>query len=185
MCTFDGFLLWVRIAYACPTIASLCNKLRQCATLDQIANTAAPMRQSLRKLQPGPVTKNCRVHKVEERSQKRPLTEQRGLQYPQCACTHKTPTVNRNPASPETTNSCPAEQATTCCSGSNRATQPRLKAALSTKSSRQATASEAEHTVPEPHPRRPSNQEGQSIHRMLCKEVHNVNSISWDLDPPY
>ena len=26
VCAFDGFLLWVRIAYACPTIASLCNK---------------------------------------------------------------------------------------------------------------------------------------------------------------
>ena len=26
MCAFDGFLLWVRIASACPTIASLCNK---------------------------------------------------------------------------------------------------------------------------------------------------------------
>ena len=25
VCAFDGFLLWVRIAYACPTIASLCN----------------------------------------------------------------------------------------------------------------------------------------------------------------
>ena len=23
VCAFDGFLLWVRIAYACPTIASL------------------------------------------------------------------------------------------------------------------------------------------------------------------
>ena len=26
VCAFDGFLLWVRIASACPTIASLCNK---------------------------------------------------------------------------------------------------------------------------------------------------------------
>ena len=26
VCAFDGSLLWVRIAYACPTIASLCNK---------------------------------------------------------------------------------------------------------------------------------------------------------------
>ena len=26
VCAFDGYLLWVRIAYACPTIASLCNK---------------------------------------------------------------------------------------------------------------------------------------------------------------
>ena len=25
LCSFDGFLLWVRIAYAWPTIASLCN----------------------------------------------------------------------------------------------------------------------------------------------------------------
>ena len=28
VCAFDGFLLWVRIASACPTIASLCNKTR-------------------------------------------------------------------------------------------------------------------------------------------------------------
>ena len=28
VCAFDGFLLWVRIAYACPTIASLCNILQ-------------------------------------------------------------------------------------------------------------------------------------------------------------
>ena len=27
VCAFDGFLLWVRIASACPTIASLCNSL--------------------------------------------------------------------------------------------------------------------------------------------------------------
>ena len=27
VCAFDGFLLWVRIASACPTIASLCNNL--------------------------------------------------------------------------------------------------------------------------------------------------------------
>ena len=26
VCAFDGFLLWIRIASACPTIASLCNK---------------------------------------------------------------------------------------------------------------------------------------------------------------
>ena len=26
VCAFDGFLLWVRIAYACPTIASPCNR---------------------------------------------------------------------------------------------------------------------------------------------------------------
>ena len=28
VCAFDGFLLWVRIASACPTIASLCNTIR-------------------------------------------------------------------------------------------------------------------------------------------------------------
>ena len=27
VCAFDGFLLWFRIAYACPTTASLCNIL--------------------------------------------------------------------------------------------------------------------------------------------------------------
>ena len=27
VCAFDGFLLWVRIASACPTIASLCNRV--------------------------------------------------------------------------------------------------------------------------------------------------------------
>ena len=26
VCAFDGFLLWFRIAYACPTTASLCNE---------------------------------------------------------------------------------------------------------------------------------------------------------------
>ena len=29
VCAFDGFLLWVRIAYACPTTASLCNDAGQ------------------------------------------------------------------------------------------------------------------------------------------------------------
>ena len=29
VCSFAGFLLWVRIAYACPTTASLCNKAVQ------------------------------------------------------------------------------------------------------------------------------------------------------------
>ena len=29
VCAFDGFLLWVRIASACPTIASLCNACHQ------------------------------------------------------------------------------------------------------------------------------------------------------------
>ena len=32
VCAFDGFLLWVRIAYACPTIASLCNNREKSPT---------------------------------------------------------------------------------------------------------------------------------------------------------
>ena len=49
VCAFDGFLLWIRIASACPTIASLCNnnnrhapKKGSCATNvdQQHGNTA-------------------------------------------------------------------------------------------------------------------------------------------------
>ena len=32
VCGFDGFLLWVRIAYACPTTASLCNTVQNGST---------------------------------------------------------------------------------------------------------------------------------------------------------
>ena len=60
VCAFDGFLLWVRIASACPTIASLCNKVnskhspQQTASITSTYTVIKPWQRVSRAAEPDP-----------------------------------------------------------------------------------------------------------------------------------